>query len=493
LLNLLNLWLSFIFYRTNLPKFKMTKSSQRSSALLILAAFTLTPMLAHAQFGNLMQQLQKLQPPAQPGQGGMPSLGAAKAPVKGGLTLSDQWCSQQVGALGRMKIDTGVIASEFKVSELEALQDDFTTALRKEKISKTFPSAKFFQASFETKKVRAIYDTFLAFPEPETLAALIQISRATDQQERADALMALTFLHIQAPDLSISKNRWWETYQSALGGEHFTVMVFRARMATYGEYGAKNLGQALGDLVSAGQLQNKYSRGDGNIKEFDSQNYQVVNSATIKDIYYSEPNLPNRQLWESSAKTWTLIEQAQLAYKDKLPSTRLGKMYAQASQINAESVQIGNDIIKSTQGCNQLLGQLASLESLKSKNTGEKPVFEDVSPEIQAAQIKMISKTGTLDERQKQMLVQAQEKRLAAQGIISQSYGELLQTLTAGFGDMVKMLAPLPVLTQANNVLIQSCIISSKWEQAMRAKDVAKVDMKKIEASVGASISKYND
>ena len=168
-------------------------------------------------------------------------------------------------------------------------------------------------------------------------------------------------------------------------------------------------------------------------------------------------------------------------------------MYALASQINAESVQIGNDIIKSTQGGNQLMGQLASLESLKSKNTGEKPVFEDVSPEIQAAQIKMISKTGTLDERQKQMLVQAQEKRLAAQGIISQSYGELLQTLTAGFGDMVKMAAPLPALTQANNALIQSCIISAKWEQAMRAKDVAKVDMKKVEASVGQDLSKYKD
>jgi hypothetical protein len=139
------------------------------------------------------------------------------------------------------------------------------------------------------------------------------------------------------------------------------------------------------------------------------------------------------------------------------------------------------------------MGQLESLESLESNSKGEKPVFEDVSPEIQAAQIKMISKTTTLDERQKQMLVQAQEKRLAAQGIISQSYGELLQTLMSGFGDMVKMAAPLPALTQANNALIQSCIISSKWDQAMRAKDVAKVDMKKVEANVGQDLNKYKD
>jgi hypothetical protein len=91
------------------------------------------------------------------------------------------------------------------------------------------------------------------------------------------------------------------------------------------------------------------------------------------------------------------------------------------------------------------------------------------------------------------MLVQAQEKRLVAQGIIAQSYGELLQTLTAGFGDMVKMAAPLPALTQANNALIQSCIISAKWEQAMRAKDMAKVDVKKAESAVTDLSSKYKD
>ena len=470
----------------------MKKPSLRKSALIIVAAFTLTPMLVQAQFGNLMQQLQKLQPPGQQGQGGMPSLGAGKSPAKGGLTPSDQWCSQQVGALGQMKINTAVIASEFKVSELEALYDDFTAALRKDKISKTFPSARFFQASFETMKVRAIYDTFLAFPEPDTLAALIQISRAPDQQERADALMALTFLHLQAPELSISKNRWSETYQAALsGGEHFTATVFRARMAAYGEHGAKNLGQALGDLVSAGSLKSKYSQGDGIRKEFDSQNYELIHANTAKDIFYNEPNMPYRKQWEGPAKIAVQIEQAQISYARQLPSTRIGKMYAQASQINAESVQIGNDIIKDTQGGNQLMGSLASLESLKSKNTGEKLMFVDVSPEIQARQIKMISKPGTLDERQKQLLVQAQEKRLAAQGIISQSYGELFQTLTAGFGDFVKMAAALPALTQANNALIQSCIISAKWEQAMRAKDVAKVDMKKVEADVGKTTAQY--
>lgn len=469
------------------------KPRQHQRLGFILCALALVPVAAQAQFGNLMQQLQKLQPPSQQ-TGAAPTMGGGKNTAKGGgLMPSDQWCRQQVGALGNLKIDTGLIASEFKIQELEALQDEFMKAFRNDRINKTFPNARFFQASFETKKVRAIYDTFLAFPEPETLAALIQISRGSDQQERADALMALTFLHLQAPELSVNKDRWWANFQAALGTEHFTALVFRARIAAYGEYGPKNLGQALGDLVSAGNLRSKYSQGDGVRKEFDSQNYQLIHTATAKDIFFNEPNMPYRQQWEGPAKTGMQIEQAQQAYARQLPNTRIGKMYAQASQINAESIKIGNDIIKSTQGGNQLMGQLESLESLKSNTKGEKPVFEDVSPEIQAAQIKMISKTTTLDERQKQMLVQAQEKRLAAQGIISQSYGELLQTLMSGFGDMVKMAAPLPALTQANNALIQSCIISSKWDQAMRAKDVPKADIKKAEASVSDLSSKYKD
>jgi hypothetical protein len=472
----------------------MTKTTSHKSYALLLAAFALTPFCANAQFGNFLQQLQKSLPSSgQQAPGGTPAFGGMGAAPKGGLMPSDQWCSQQVGVLGGMKVDTGLLATEFKVPELEALQDQFMAAFRNDKISKTFPSARFFQASFETKKVRAIYDTFLAFPEPDTLAALIQISRASDQQEKADALMALAFLQLQAPNLAISPNRWRENLQGALGTEHFTSLVFKARMSAYGEYGPKNLSQALGDLVSAGSLPIKYKQGEGTTKEFDTENYQLIHTATAKDIFYNEPNMPSRQQWEGPAKMGMQIEQAQLAFAQKLPSTKIGKMYAQANQFNSESIQIGNDIIKTTQGGNQLAGQIASLESLKSTSKGEKPIFEDISPEIQAAQLKMISKTGTLDQRQKQMLVQAQEKRVAAQGVIAQSYGDLLQTLTSGFGDLVKMAAPLPALQQANTALIQSCIISAKWEQAMRAKDLPQVDKKKAELLVSDLNSKYKD
>ncbi len=471
------------------------KKSLGLSVLLLLLISGTSPVV-HAQFGNFLQQLQKALPTGATGPTAATGpTSASNSKRSGGLMPSTQWCSAQAGALGSMKVDTQIIASEFNIPDLESLQDQFLLALRKVAINKTFPSAKFFQASFETKKVRAIYDTFLAFPEPDTLAALIQISRSSDQQEQADALMALAFLHLQAPELSINKDRWRALFQQASRSEHFTTLVFRARMAAYGEYGKKDLHQALGDLVSAGGLRQSYTQNDGIKKEFDTQNYELIHTATAMDIYNNEPKMPYRQQWQGPAQMGMQIKQAQDAYARQLPNTRVGRMFAEANRFNAVSIQIGNDIIKTTQGGNALIGQLASMQSLQATNPGEISVFVDASPEVKSAQLKMFSKMDSLDPQQKSMLSQAHENRLAAQGIISQSYGELLQMMIANFStDMVKMAAPLPALAQANNALIQSCILSAKWEQAMRAKDVPKPDVKKSEAMVSASLqTQYKD
>ena len=474
---------------------------QRPLSVYCLGALLCFPLAANAQLDNLFKELGNIQLPGKPGANAAPNMppvpGAAQgaAPKKsGGLMPSDQWCKQQAGSIAGMKIDTNLIASEFKIADLEGLQDVFQKALNKGKINKTFPSAKFFQASFETKKVRAIYDTFLAFPEPDTLAAIIQLSRSSDEQERGDALMALVFLHLQASEVSISPTRWSELHQAALKKEHYTAIEFRARINAYGELGPKNLGQSLGDLVSAGNLKTTYAQSRGMKKEFDIQNYGVIHTATAKDIFFNEPNMPYRQQWEGPAQMAMQIEAAQKSFAEKLPSTRVGKMYTEAAKYNAESIAIGNDIIKATQGGNQLEGQLQSIKSLKASAQGEKPVFEDVSPEVQAAQIKMLAKVGTLDDTQKKMLATAQEKRMVAQNIITQSYGELLQLMTANAGgDFVQMVAPLPALTAANNNLIQSCMITAKWDQAMRAKDIPKPDAKKVESATVDLNSKYKE
>lgn len=477
---------------------------QRQLTVYCLGALLSFPLAANAQLDDLFKELGNILP-GKPAGNAAPNMPVAPgavpgaAPKKsGGLMPSDQWCKQQAGSIEAMKIDKSTIKtlidSEFKIADLEGLQDVFQKALNKGKINKTFPSAKFFQASFETKKVRAIYDIFLAFPEPDTLAALIQLSRSSDEQERGDALMALVFLHLQAPEASISPTRWSELHQAAMKKEHYTAVVFRARINAYGEYGAKNLGQSLGDLVSANGLKTSYAQARGMKKEFDTQNYGVIYTATAKDIFFNEPNMPYRQQWESPAQMAMQIEAAQKSFADKLPSTRVGKMYAAAAKYNDESIAIGNEIIKTTQGGNQFEGQVQSINSVRASAPGGKQVIADINPELYAAQLKLINQAGSLDDEQKKKLVMAQEKRLIAQNIITQSYGELLQLMTANAGgDFVQMVAPLPALTAANNNLIQSCMISAKWDQAMRAKGTPTIEKKKVESAVVDLNSQFKD
>ncbi len=465
----------------------------------VLSALISFPLIASAQLDNLLKDLSNLKVPTKPGANAVPNMpgapqnaGGAKS---GGLMPSDQWCKQQVGSIAGMKIDPTVIATEFKIADLEGLQDVFLKAFSKGKINKTFPSARFFQASFETKKIRAMYDTFLAFPEPDILAALIEISRSSDEQERGDALMALVFLHLQAPEVSISPTRWKELHQAALKKEHYTAIEFRARVNAYGELGPKNIAQSLGDLVSAANLKTTYAQSRGGMKkEFDTQNYGVIHTATAKDIFFNEPNMPYKQQWEGPAQMALQIEAAQKSFAEKLPSTRVGKMYAEAARYNEESIAIGNDIIKSTQGGNQFEGQVQSIKSVRASAPGGRMVFEDINPELWAMQQKIISQAGTLNDEQKKKLSNAHEKRMISQKIITQSYSELLQLMLSNpGGDFVQMVAPLPALTAANNSLIQSCMINAKWEQAMRAKDIPKPDTKKVETAVVDLNSQFKD
>jgi len=255
-----------------------------SIAFVCLFAFSAT---SHAQFEKLLKKLEKQAGQVQDMQGGagMPSgqpdvAGGKKK--KTGLMPDNDWCSKQAGALGKMKPDVSLIAKEFRLEHLESLQDAFDRAFKNKSVSKTFPNAAFFQRNFETVRVRAIYDTFLAFPEPATLAALIELSDSKDQQERGDALMALVFLHLQAPELSVSPTRWKELADKAYAYPHYTALVFRGRAVTYGEYEPQNINAAVGYLNEAASLPLKYKQSDGIQMEFDIENYQTAYSATFK-------------------------------------------------------------------------------------------------------------------------------------------------------------------------------------------------------------------
>ncbi len=449
-----------------------------------------------------MQQIQQMQK-AMPLPGGaagampgMPAMGGGGQAQRGRQAMPEQWCDQLSGTLRGVKVDTGVIASEFNIPNLESLQDEFLKALQRRNISKTFPDAHFFRSTFETRKVRAVYDTFLAFPEPDTLAALIQMSRSGDKQESGDAGMALTFLHLQAPHLSANPNKGREWVQRMLGLEHYTAQVFRARVFGFGDMAGKNLQLAAGALQRAGSLEQSHrqSGSEGGMRmEFDPQNYGVVLNATARDLLRNEPNFPYRQAWESQAGTVARIEAAQRAYAERFPRTALGKAYAQAASVNLQVIEMGNQLIASSQGGNQLAGQLASLESLKSSQQGERQTFAYMHPEAQVNQLRLMSKVGQLGPEQRQMAAQAQELRLQAQGMLHNASSGLLAETMAGMGDFVRMTANLEAWRAANDGLIQSCVLTTKWEQALRARDVPPVDKVKVAADVGRKTSSYKD
>jgi hypothetical protein len=474
------------------------KNAGISASLVVLAAISITAP-AHAQFEKLKDKLNKLAAPqaggaqAVPAAAAAPQAGAAPAPAPasgstkaGPSTLGnpDSWCKQQTALLAGKKANTDLIKEEFKVANLESLQDEFIDRLARPSASKAFVGASYWRSSFETVKVRALYDSFLAFPEPDVLAVLIEMSRkASDQQEKNDARMALAFLHFAVPEMSVNSNRGMELFQSA-GSDHWTALVFKARLNGYGEEGVKqNVQAALGYLVQAGSKKNEYMQSRGRF-EWDKNNYEVPYNRLAFAITASAPG--KYPAWEQFNPTLQKIDAAQANYMARWPTTRAGKFITTAMKSNDESLSLGEQVIKMSQSGNANEGALANIQSLRAAKTGDKQTFVSIDPKAEAMMLKMMRQSGDLNGEQIKLLAQAQAKRYEAQGLIAQVQMDLASQLFGGTGTnqngeddlFVRAGMLLPAMAQAQEALILSCVISTKWEQAMRAKNMPVVDKK---------------
>jgi hypothetical protein len=453
---------------------------------------------AHAQFDKLKDKLNKLAAPqaggVQQAPQGQPAQQANAAPAsasgggaKAGPSLlgdPDSWCKQQTALLAGKKPNTALIAEEFKIANLESLQDEFIDRLARPSASKAFVGANYWRSSFETVKVRALYDSFLAFPEPDVLAILIEMSRkASDQQEKNDARMAVAFIHFAAPELSVNPNRGMELFQSA-GTEHWTALVYKARLNGYGEEGVKqNIQAALGYLVQAGSKKSEYMQSRGRY-EFDKNNYEVPYNRLAFAITASAPG--KYPAWEQFNPMLQKIDAAQANYMARWPTTRAGKFSGSAMRSNDESLSLGEQVIKMSQSGNANEGALANIQSLRAAKAGDKQTFVSIDPKADAMMLKMLKQSGELNGEQVKLLAQAQVKRYEAQGLIAQVQMDLASQLFGGNGSnrngeddlFVRAGMLLPAMAQAQESLIRSCVISTKWEQAMRAKNVPATDKK---------------
>jgi len=382
----------------------MSKSSRLIRAKPMLRAISISiavgvvPTSALAQFDQLLKgiqkEIQKIAPP--------PSGASSGTNQRGGLINPErieQMCREMFIGLehevrqDRALIDKNSIASEFKVADLDQLQELFFAEFRRRNISKTFPHADFFVFEFETPLVNTLYQSFLAFPEPEILAFLIQLSKSQDRQFKGDALMALSFLHLQAPKLSVNDRRWRELFDEALRPpiKNYVAYTFAARVSLFGELGAKSSANADRYLIEASRHESEVKNSAqtresmahlaGNYAVWDNNNFAVVQQMTMKELMRVEPSIAARyakqkaQFQSMTGLDLDRLEAQQQAYAKRFPQTRAGKMAREIDKINQETANIGVTLIGATQGGNQALGELKSFESLVRKEQGDRAVY----------------------------------------------------------------------------------------------------------------------
>lgn len=505
----------------------MSKPSQliRATHLLraipISIALGIVPTSAHAQFDQFLKgiqkEIQKIAPP--PG-------GASPGENKRGGLINPKRIEEMCRAMfigaehevrhDRALIDKRSIATEFKIPDLDQLQELFFTEFRRRNLSKTFPHADFFVFEFETPLVNTLYQSFLAFPEPETLAFIIQLSRSKDRQFKGDALMALSFLHLQASKLSISDRRWKDLFDEALRPplKNYVAYTFAARVSLFGELGAKNSANADRYLMEAsrheGEVRHSAQTGEsmphlaGSYAAWDNSNFAAVRQMTMKELMSVEPSIAakyakQKAQIQSIAKSmagldldFDRLEAEQQAYAKRFPQTRAGKMAQEIDKINQETANMGVTLIGATQGGNQAMGELKSFESLVRKEQGDRAVYVANPAERDAFIFRLAQKTNALaagkaDPKSIQLLVQAQEKRYHAQTLLFAAQMELLNDRSGG--PLVKS----EPMKQFQRAFVSSCQLSTKWELAMRSRDIPAVDKSKVVAEVGSRASMYKD
>jgi hypothetical protein len=292
--------------------------------------------------------------------------------------------------------------------------------------------------------------------------------------------MALAFIHLMAPEISQKKERWQELHKLA-GSEHWTALVFKARLSAYGEGGFKqSLSAGAGYLLQAGNKKVEYLGSRGR-SEWDVNNYEVPSYRLAFEITQAAPG--KFPALEFVKDTLTRIEQAQAQYLAQWPNTRAGKLSRKASSTNEEAVNLGEKVIKLSQSGNQNEGMLQNVASLRGEKMGDKQVIAQTNPKVDLMLMNALKQSGELNNDQKKLLEEAQQKRFIAQGYIAQVQSDLVGQLMESMNSedpfiSGNMLAP--VFAEAQNALIRSCEVSRKWEQAMRAKKTNVVEKKNV-------------
>jgi hypothetical protein len=372
-----------------------------------------------------------------------------------------------------------LINTEFKVDRMEALTTEFLKSFKGQTYGKAFVGPTFWKTSFETIRVRNLYDTFVSFPEPVLLAAIIDLQKSSDDQIKKDAKVATALLHLAAPNLSANPNRWIQLMSEA-GNEHYTVVALRARFHAYGGHPdlKVDVGSAMGRVQNAGEIVLKYRGPDKNRYEWDKDNQQVPSESLAFELMLSNPG--RFAAYESRLPILREVKARQERLYNELPRTQVGVLFKKAKQENLNALDFNQKIFQNVQDGNKQKGVIEFVNSNRANLPGEKEVRGTTEPEYDIEYLDMMSQQKELDQKQKEMLAEAQKSRIKAQNYIAAAKNEIFGMATQCKSNcddpneqMIRAATFAPLMADSSNDLIRSCQVTTRYDQAMRAKSVA--------------------
>jgi len=476
---------------------KSTRIFNATAALaMLVAAASANADDAPKQKGGLGGFLKKLEQglktdPNQPVNAASPT-GTPNAGMQGGQGKARDYNRRQCEIEGvivrdkdlRGKNVEGLVQQEFNLTAEQIFTRFKESQRASQNLSYAFPNAQFYVNEFETRRIQALYASFVAYPEPASLALIIdEATNSKDEQTKTDATVALAFIHLQMPQASRSPSRGQQLLDSLGNRDHYTYNVYRARRAAAGEGVPKNVQMAMALIVrsDASTGGNPMVGGGGQKIEIDRWNFRATRASTIVD------HDPSRR------QAYVAAEAFQRQNEAAIPSKPYGQLLDQALSLSASAVDQGNAIVGLSQEQVTARASIRSINQLLEKRKTDPTTTISPDPDAEMKMAAQIAAADKLSDAQRAQLNEAMAKRAAAVSLVTQARALVLNEALGALGDMNKSIGMLPAIRLVNEAFYGSCKVYASWEQGARVAKLTLPDAK-VEAEIAAAAtSKVSD
>lgn len=459
------------------------------------------PLSASAQFGGLLQQLQRAIP-QQPG--GMPGAAPGGVPGMPGMPGQAQQRGGGADAQGLNICNVHMVATtsrqpaeverlvltHFNVAGEAFFNQAYAALVTSPRRSDAIPDLRMFSGSFETKRGNALFATFIAWPEPELMAEIIaETQNRRDPQVADDARAMLLLVQWAAPQLARSEDAWLKLAREMRGIKHIPTNCLWARLHATGEAGAVSPGDALGQYNQCGANPTDY-RQESIPKTVDPQNYYTVTLLpdTLRVIQKRNPRAIE-QMGPMARDLKSLgenMEREQAAYQQQFLASPVGRSAIAASQLVTKAEAVGAKAISSSQQMSRSYGDLqANLKQVENRQGGREGEFIP-SASMQQRLALMAAAAKNADSADASALNEVRQLQGAAAVGLTRSrnavLAEMFQTIMNG--NMLGAARYTQVFLNLDAASIRSCRAYNSFQQAARARNVSTNDDDKASTSM---------